>query len=168
MSSSAPQVNLPLKLVFIYMELVLGILDPSLPYHLGACQILGVAVLQHGNNLLLRAWDNHVVRRERGAALGKPRDMRAARPSPPRPMLRVAPGTDWIGLYENANGRRLRREPRWAAARDPLYGQPARQLLRQAAVNARWGTLQDVWRDILHNTGRARFIPGFVAFLNFR
>lgn len=162
------KVNLPLKLVLIYMEAVLNILDPSRPYHLGACQILGREVLQHADDNLARAWDVHTVRHRSGRGLGKPRDLRRANPAPAQAPQRLPAGIDYISLYEQANGRQLRREPLWAAARDPLYGQPARQALRAAAVVAYWGTMSQVWSDILHNTGRARFIPGFVAFLQYQ
>ena len=62
----------------------------------------------------------------------------------------------------------LRRVPIWAAARDPLYNQPARQQARHQAVMALWGSVPLAWADILHNTGRARFIPSYVLFLAFR
>ena len=76
-------------------------------------------------------------------------------------------GVDYVDLYDAANRVRLPREPTWAASRDQLYGQQQRQQQRQAAVSAVWGSLADVWADVLHNTGRGRFIPGYVVFLSF-
>jgi hypothetical protein len=75
--------------------------------------------------------------------------------------------SDMVHEYERAMGRQLRSQPSWAAARDPLHGQPQRQSQRSAAVLAVWGAMPDVWRDVLHNLGRARFIPGFRVFLQF-
>ena len=59
-------------------------------------------------------------------------------------------------------------EPSWAAQRDPLYGQPLRQAQRMAAVMAIWGSKEAVWADIMHNTGRQRFIPSYLRYLQFR
>ena len=53
----------------------------------------------------------------------------------------------------------------WNAARDPLINQPARQQLRAAAVMAAWGSVAEAWTDILHNLGRARFIPSYQTYL---
>lgn len=110
------------------MEHVLQILDRNDPLHLGAIQALGVVLLQHADDQLRQLWDIHVVRTA-SRAIGRPRDLRAQRPHPGG-RRQLNPATDYIALYEEANGRAqpLRREPCWAAARDVLYGQPARQV----------------------------------------
>ena len=76
------KVNYPLKVVFIYMQHTLRILDMTNPHHIGAIQTLGQQLLQHGDNLLAASWDRHKVRRARGPAIGCPRDMRAQKPHP--------------------------------------------------------------------------------------
>ena len=76
----------------------------------------------------------------------------------------LAPGVDYLALYEQCSGP-LPREPGYAAARDPLYGQPAKQAHRAACVAAIWGPVAHVWADVCHNTGRAKFIPSFVEYL---
>ena len=122
--------------------------------------------LQHADNNLRDAHDSHLIRRRRGRPIGCPCELRAALPHPGqrRPL---PPNTDMLALYEQANNTTLPRVPNWAAARDPLFGQPLRQQQRQAAVTAVWGSLPDVWADILHNAGRARFIPSHIVFLSF-
>jgi hypothetical protein len=141
-------------------------LDTQNPHHLGACQILGLALLKFADAMFVSDWDTHTVRRARGPAVGKPRDLRAQHPHPTG-MRTLPPGRDMVLEYERATGRQLRSQPSWAAARDPLHGQPQRQSQRSAAVLAVWGAMPDVWRDVLHNLGRARFIPGFRVFLQF-
>ena len=106
------------------------------------------------------------VRQRRGPALGRPCYLFREAPHPTG-LRHAPPQLDFVRVYERAQGRRLRREPRWAARRDALYGQPARQALRQAAVMTHWGSVEEVWMDVLHYTGRARFIPAFVAFLSY-
>jgi hypothetical protein len=159
-------VNLPMKLMFLYMERRAHVLDTQNPHHLGACQILGLALLKFADAMFVSDWDTHTVRRARGPAVGKPRDLRAQHPHPTG-MRTLPPGRDMVLEYERATGRQLRSQPSWAAARDPLHGQPQRQSQRSAAVLAVWGAMPDVWRDVLHNLGRARFIPGFRVFLQF-
>ena len=161
------KVNYPLKVVFIYMQHTLRILDMTNPHHIGAIQTLGQQLLQHGDNLLAASWDRHKVRRARGPAIGCPRDLRARKPHPPG-RTQVPPGIDFVALYEQSNQRQLRRVPSWAAARDPLFYQPHRQAIRAAAVTARWISVADAYSDVLHNTGRALFIPAFVTFIAFQ
>ena len=114
----------------------------------------------------LYAWDVHMVRtakRNRGV----PWKLRRDHPHP-GPMTPIPLGVDFVADYEAANAVQLRREPSWAAARDPLYQQPARQAQRMAAVMAIWGSKEAVWADIMHNTGRQRFIPSYLRYLQFR
>ena len=161
------EVNLPLKLVFEYMENVRQILDVQNPYHLGACQILGKAVLAFADAQLETAWDVHVLRRSRGPAKGRPCDRRLQRPHPTG--LRAMPaGVDAVAMYGRAMHRAMRTVPSWAAARDPLHSQPQRQAQRSAAVMAQWGSVANVWSDICHNSGRTLFIPGFRLFLRYQ
>ena len=160
------KVNLPLKLVFVYMEHVLGILDRAMPLQLGAIQALGVWVLEQADVLLLGAWDVHIVRSST-RNIGEPRALRAARPHTGQ-QRQLTPGADYVVRYEVATGTVKRREPSWLPARDPLHGQPARQAARKAAVMQVWGTVGLAWTDVLHNTGRARFIPAYFVYLAFR
>ena len=136
MSQVNVKVNLPLKLVLVYMEHVLRILDRNIPTHLGAVQALGVVVLQHADDQLRALWDVHTVR-SATRQIGRPCDLRANQPHPGG-RRQLNPGTDYVALYEGATGHMLRREPSWAAARDLLYGQPVRQAARSAAVMAKW------------------------------
>lgn len=159
------KVNLALKLVFLYMEHSLGILDRTIPEHLGAIQALGVLVLQHADALLMGNWDVHVVR-SATRDLGRPADLRASMPHPGGQRV-LSAGVDYVARYEAATGRRLRRTPRWRDARDPLSGQPGRQAARLAAVMARFGSVALTWTDVLHNTGRARFIPAYLVYLSY-
>ena len=123
--------------------------------------------MQHGDNLLVQSWDTHSVRRARGPAIGRPVDLRAQKPHPPG-RTQVPPGLDFVALYEASNGCQLRRVPSWAPARDPLFYQPQRQALRAAAVTARWVSVANAYSDVLHNAGRAYFIPAFVTYISFR
>ena len=156
---------MPLKLVLVYMEYVLRILDRNTPHMLGAVQALGVAVLEYADRLLLGVWDTHIVRSAR-CNVGRPVDLRAAHPHAGGRRT-LQPGVDYVGMYEAASQRRLRREPRWAAARDPLYGNPARQAQRSVAVTQAWGSVALAWADVLHNAGRGRFIPAYLVYLSF-
>ena len=101
------------------------------------------------------------------------RHRRAARSAP------AAPAPGWAAAAAGAAGlcRALRLEaatghplqrPTWTAARDPLANQPARQQLRGAAVRAMWGDEGLGWTDILHNQGRAKFIPSYIIYLSFQ
>ena len=83
-------------------------------------------------------------------------------------MLQLPQNMDFEEAWEGAMGTSIRHVPRWAPARDPLFGQPQRQDAREAAVAAIWGPLDQVWADILHQTGRGRFIPGFQMYLSFQ
>ena len=154
------------KLTLVFMEEVMGVLDRANPFHKGAIQVLMGAVLQHAANAERRRWDVHPVRNNHGTK-GVPRTLRQQRahPGPRTPMAR---GVDFVAEYEHACGTSLPREPTWATRRDPLYGQPQSQALRKAAVLVVWGDLDACWADIVHNRGRARFIPAYRVFLLFR
>ena len=80
----------------------------------------------------------------------------------------MLPPLDFVAMYEQDAQTTLPREPTWAQARDPLYGQPIRQQQRQAAVRAVWGSLDACWMDILHSQGMQRFIPSYVVYLSFQ
>ena len=147
-------VNAPLKVVFLYMEQVLRILDIHNARHIGACQMLGICVLRHANDHRVHVHDITSVRRAVGPAVGKPCNLREQRPHPTG-LLALPAGLDFVAEYERATHRPLRREPRWAAARDPLHHRPDRQAARNAAVMAIWGSTADVWADICNNIGRA-------------
>ena len=49
------------------------------------------------------------------------------------------------------------------AVRDPLHGQPLRQVGRALAVSLVnvMGRIEDAWEEVVHNLGRARFVPAF-------
>jgi len=84
-------------------------------------------------------------------------------------MASFPPGVDFAARYEAGTGRPLPRLPPWAAQRDPLFHQPARQRLRSAAIAAVWRSdVARVWEDVMHNLGRAYFIPAFQVFLSFQ
>ena len=163
------KISLPLKIVFLYMEDVLGVINIGNPHHLGACQSLSKAVMRFAVARFVSVWDIHVVRRRaRGPPVGRPEELRQQHPHPAG--LRALPANvDFVHQYEQSRrGGRLRRLPAWAAARDPLFGQPDRQAARAAAVMQLWGTLQQVWQDVDQNLGRALFIPAYRLFLGFR
>eukprot|EP00966_Prymnesium_polylepis_P023898 550255-Prymnesium_polylepis.1 len=134
---------------------------------LGAIQALGQVVLQFADDQLVSIHDIHRVRRRRGPPIGRPCDLRVAHPFPGA-QRQLPAGVDMAAQYEQANNVLLPGEPDWAAERDPLYGQPLRQQQRTAAVAAVWGANSDVWSDILHNSGRARFIPAYIVYLSFQ
>ena len=92
-----------------------------------------------------------------------------ARPHPGR-RRQFNPASDYAALHDAAAQRPqpLRREPHWAAQRDALYGQPARQVARATAVMAIWGSPALAWVDVLHNSGCAKFIPDYVVYVAFR
>ena len=143
-----------------------GWLNVHNPHQLGAVQVLGVAVLRVALLRFQAGYDGHVVRRDVGPAVGKPRDLRLTHPHPTG--LRHSPaGMDYVRLYERATGRRQRRVPQWAEARDPLYNNPDAQAARAAAVMAVWGSVRDAWLDVKNNGGRSLFIPGYFVFLTF-
>jgi hypothetical protein len=154
------------KLCFVYMEDVVFVLDRTNPYHKGAVQVLMGALLQHAANGERERWDLHPVRDSRRTK-GKPYVLRGQHPHP-GPRTPLTRGIDFVDEYERACGTSLPREPSWASRRDPLYGQPQQQALRKAAVLAIWGSFAACWADVLHNRGRARFIPAFQVYLLFR
>ena len=147
------------------MEYVLQILDRNDPKQLGAAQALGVELLEFADAQLLGMWDIHMVRTNSGN-IGRPVDLRTAHPHTGGRRT-LQPQVDYVGLYEAASGRQLRREPQWSAVRDPLYGNAVRQAQRTAAVMGVWGTGAMAWADVLHNAGRARFIPSYVVYLSY-
>ena len=74
-----------------------------------------------------------------------------------------------MASYEAAMGTQLPREPIWAAARDPLYGQPGRQHARAAALMQLWGGgPRAAWEDILHAEGRNLFVQGYRLYRSFQ
>lgn len=161
------QCNIYAKVMFVYMEQVLRIYDRNDPIQKGALANVAVIVLRHADEQLRRSHNIHPVRGANGRSKGIPEQLRASKPynGPPR----VLPGgVDLTAEYESATGRRMRREPRWARQRDPLYGQPHRQAARMSAVLAALGDLKSAWADVMHNTGRARFIPAYQLYLSFR
>jgi hypothetical protein len=98
---------------------------------------------------------------------GRPCDLRRTR-AHPGPRVPLPVGIDFVAEYERAHNVVLPREPEWAAARDPLHAQPVRQAARASAIMALWGSVEECWTDIVHNTGRARFIPSYLLYLRFR
>ena len=86
------------------------------------------------------------------------------------PMAMLAAGFDYAASYDAARAGRppLLRQPAWAANRDRLHGNPARQQVRSATINAMWrGDVSRVWTDIMANQGANHFIPAFRLFLSF-
>ena len=153
------------KPMCVYMEQQVHVYLRSNPHHKGALQVLLCLVLEVPIRNILHLWDIHMVRsasRNRGVPWKLRRDHPHLGPLTPIPV-----GIDFVADYEAANGVRLRREPSWAAARDPLYGQPARQAQRMAAVMAIWGTKEAAWADVMHNSGRGLFIPSYLQYLRF-
>lgn len=53
------EANLPLKLVFLFMEDNVGTLDIEDRYHLGGCEMLGYSLLLHADEQLVAHWDVH-------------------------------------------------------------------------------------------------------------
>ena len=158
-------VNLHFKLVVVYMERVLHAYTRTNPQQKGALQALLLPVVQHGLDQLRSAWNAHMVRSAHSNK-GIPNRLRRERPHPgPQTMLPI--GVDWTVEYENATGSRLRREPSWAAARDPLYGQPQRQAARAAAIMQMWGSVGAAYADVVHTTGRSLFIPSYLVYLQY-
>lgn len=70
------EANLPLKLVFLFMEDNVGTLDIEDRYHLGGCEMLGYSLLLHADEQSVR------VHRARGRAVGRPGDRRRQFPHP--------------------------------------------------------------------------------------
>ena len=159
-------INLKAKLVLVYMEEVLHILDRTNSHEKGAVQALMSQAMQAGLDGLLRVWDLHPVRTAHRTK-GVPWKLREERRYP-GVRVPLPANFDMVTSYEAANRKVLRREPTWAAARDPLYGQPARRAARAQAVMALWGSALRAWADIEHNTGRGVFIPSYLLYLSFR
>lgn len=160
-------VNLPLKVCFRYMEDFMGVLNTNNPVHLGACQALGHAVLTVACDDLVADHDVSTVRRARGAAVGRPCELRTSG-AHPTGLRAVPPGADFVTRYENTMARPLRREPLWVARRDPLHGNLPRQAARDAAVAAMWGSPREAWYDLVNHMGRNLFIPTWRMYVSFR
>ena len=160
------RVNLPLKLVFLYMENNLQILDVGQAHHVGALQALCKPLMQFALDELKHSWNVHRVRARRNP--GRPNDLWARGGHPGgNPIL--PPGYDAKAEYERANNVVVATEPDWAAQRDPLYHQSqAKRDARQQAVIGIWtagGGVPAVWADIMHQGGATLFIPSYREYL---
>ena len=111
------------------------------------------------------ASEQHEVRSTKGDG-GVPEQRLRTQPFP-GPRIQLPPG-DMTDSYERASGHTLVREASWLAARDPLNGQPARQQMRMATIMAMWGSVANAWFDVVHNDGRAIFVPSFRVYRQFR
>ena len=144
-----------------------ALLDKDDPMHVGAFSALMQPLVQVGLDRLTKAWNHHRVKGVPGlpGSGGRPCE-RALRFPNPGQLLALPVGFDAVAEYEMWLTP-LRREPEGAAAQDRLYGQPAAQQHRAAAVALVCGgsTIEELWEEILAGL-YTRFVLMYVTRLN--
>jgi hypothetical protein len=160
------RVFIPVRKLLNMMEAA-ALLDKDDPMHVGAFSALMQPLVQVGLDRLTKAWNHHRVKGVPGlpGSGGRPCE-RALRFPNPGQLLALPLGFDAVAEYEMWLTP-LRREPEGAAAQDRLYGQPAAQQHRAAAVALICGgaTIEELWEEILAGL-YTRFVLMYVTRLN--
>lgn len=162
-----PHIILPMKLVLLNMQRAQH-LDLSNPLHIGACQGVVTPLLQYACDVNLTLWNMHPVRaRGGGAVLGAPNDLMRCLPTvADRVPCPAGVPARYTAASQGRSGSGLPDAPVWAAAREPLLGQPDEQQRRAEHVAVVLGPLEDAWSDVLH-TGGERFQRAFAVWLSY-